>query len=294
MTEYKRLPSWLRRSISVLPAENTHRILDEQRLNTVCESALCPNRNECYSHGTSTFMILGNTCTRSCGFCAINVGKPETVQSDEPQRVANAAKEMNLRYVVITSVARDDLKDEGATHFAETIAATREAIPGVQIEVLTPDFHAREELIKIVLDAAPTVYNHNLETVERLQKAVRPQAAYERSLEVIKTIRRLNPEMTTKSGLMLGLGETYQEIMSACRDLLSAGCHILTLGQYLAPGKDYLPVQEFVAPETFNALAVELRLMGFREVFAGPYVRSSYHAGETFVNSLTPSIQERM
>ncbi|MSR76606.1 MAG: lipoyl synthase [Candidatus Omnitrophica bacterium] len=286
MTQHKRLPEWFRRSVSVYSAEKTHNILERHELNTVCESALCPNRNECYSHGTSTFMLLGNTCTRRCGFCAIPTGKPESVQEDEPARVASAAREMNLEYVVLTSVARDDLKDEGATHFARTVTALKEAIPGVQVEVLTPDFHAREELIQLIVTAHPTVYNHNLESVERFQKLIRPQASYQRSLEVLRTVKRLDASISTKSGLMLGLGETYQEIITAGRDLVATGCDILTLGQYLPPGKDFLPVQEYIHPDTFNQLAVELKELGFREVFAGPNVRSSYHAGETFLNSI--------
>lgn len=285
--EQKRLPTWLRRSIDVRPAEKTHQILDQYRLNTVCESAMCPNRNECYSHGTATFMILGNTCTRSCGFCAIGVGKPETLQVDEPLRVALAAKSMGLQYVVVTSVARDDLKDEGAEHFAQTITALKEHIPGVQIEVLTPDFHAKVELIQKVVDALPNVYNHNIETIRRLQREVRPQADYERSMKVIRTVKALNPKISTKSGIMLGLGETHQEILETGRDLLVAGCDILTIGQYLPPSKEHLPVKDYIHPEQFQRLAEELLEMGFREVFAGPYIRSSYHAGETFLNSLS-------
>lgn len=285
MLQHKRLPDWLRRTISISSAEKTHEVLDRLRLNTVCESALCPNRNECYSHGTATFMILGNTCTRSCSFCAIDAGKPETVQSDEPDRVAFAAKEMGLEYVVITSVARDDLEDEGAGHFARTVSAVKEIIPGIQVEVLTPDFHARPELLQLVVDAKPAVYNHNLESVQKFQKQIRPQASYERSLLVLKTVKHLDRGMITKSGLMLGLGETLEEVRSAAGDLRSAGCDILTLGQYLPPGKDFMPAKEFIHPEVFQSLADEFRQLGFLEVFAGPYVRSSYHAGETYFNA---------
>ncbi len=280
----ERLPSWFRRSLP-LTAETTHEILSRHKLNTVCESALCPNRTECYSRNTATFMILGNTCTRRCGFCAIQTGKPEEVMTDEPDRVAEAAAELGLRYVVITSVARDEMKDEGAGHFARTVTAVKEKIPGVEIEVLTPDFHARRELIGMIVAARPTVYNHNLETVERLQKDVRPQASYERTLKVMQTIKDLDPEMTTKSGLMLGLGETREEILAAAKDLRTAGCDILTLGQYLSPGAGYLPVKEFIKPDVFQSLAEEIKPFGFREVFAGPFVRSSYHAGETFLNA---------
>lgn len=281
-----RLPEWLRRSLPTHSAEKTHRILSEQKLNTVCESALCPNRSECYSRNTATFMILGEVCTRSCSFCAIAAGKPQKVEDDEPQRVAIAARELGLQYVVITSVARDEMPDEGAGHFARTVEAVYKEIPGVQVEVLTPDFHARRELIAQVVAARPTVYNHNMETVERLQRKVRPQAGYARTLEVLRTVKSLDPEMTTKSGLMLGLGETLDEVRQTAKDLRAAGCDILTLGQYLPPSKDHMEVAEYISPEMFKSLAVELKVLGFREVFSAPYVRSSYHAGETFHNSL--------
>lgn len=282
----KRLPEWFRRPIPVVSAEKTHTVLAEHRLNTVCESALCPNRSDCYSRKTATFMILGNVCTRRCGFCAIDSGKPEQVQSDEPLRVALAAKDLGLEYVVVTSVARDEMPDEGAGHFAETITALKREIPGVRVEVLTPDFHARRELIAQVVEAGPTVYNHNLETIERLQKKVRPQASYERSLKVLETIRELSSEVAIKSGLMLGLGETRKEIAEAARDLQAAGCEILTLGQYLAPSLEHLPVEEFISPEVFRELREELLPLGFLEIFAGPYIRSSYHAGETAQKAL--------
>jgi len=280
----KRLPSWLRRQLPQT-AERTHEILSRYRLNTVCESALCPNRTECYARNTATFMILGDVCTRRCGFCAIQSGKPLLVEPDEPQRVAEAASELGLEYVVITSVARDEMEDEGAGHFAETIRAVKTKIPSAEVEVLTPDFHARREWIAKIVAARPTVFNHNLETVERLQKNVRPQASYDRSLKVIEIIKNLDPEMTTKSGLMLGLGETREEVLEAARDLRAAGCDILTLGQYLAPGEDHLKVADYFSPEDFKKLADEIKPLGFREVFAGPYVRSSYHAGETFLKA---------
>jgi len=285
-TTRKRLPSWLRRELPASSAEKTHSTLSKYKLNTVCESALCPNRTECYSRKTATFMILGETCTRRCSFCAIDAGKPEEVSIDEPERVAKAARELGLQYVVITSVARDDMFDEGAEHFAKTIRAVFEEIPGAQVEVLTPDFHARRDCISKIVDAAPTVYNHNLETVERLQRAVRPQAGYARSLKVLEMVKELNPNMTTKSGIMLGLGETRDEVKVAARDLRASGVDILTLGQYLAPTKDHQAVVEFVSPDEFNSMAVELKKLGFLEVFAGPYVRSSYHAGETFLNTI--------
>jgi lipoyl synthase len=284
-TTATRLPAWLRRQLPQ-SAERTHEILAQYKLNTVCESALCPNRTECYARNTATFMILGDVCTRSCGFCAIAAGKPLKVEADEPQRVAEAAAALGLEYVVITSVARDEMEDEGAEHFAQTVLAVKARIPGVQVEVLTPDFHGRRELIAKVVSARPTVFNHNLETVERLQKSVRPQAAYDRSLNFLKTVKELDPEMTTKSGIMLGLGESREEIMRAAKDLQAAGCDILTLGQYLAPSSTHLKVQNYFSPEEFKNLADDIKPLGFREVFAGPYVRSSYHAGETFLNAV--------
>ena len=277
-----RFPSWMRRELPAQTSQITRSILDRYRLNTVCESALCPNRSECWSRQTATFMILGNTCTRRCGFCAIDTGHGETVDADEPERVAEAARELGLRYVVVTSVARDDLKDEGAEHFYRSVSAIKERIPGVEVEVLTPDFHARPELIDRVCEAGPAVYNHNLETVARLQREVRPQAGYERSLAVIRRVRESHPAICTKSGLMLGLGEREEEVLEAAFDLHKSGCEILTVGQYLPPSVEHLQMTEFVPPEVFQRLADKIRQMGYREVYAGPYVRSSYHAAETF------------
>lgn len=226
-------------------------------------------------------MILGNRCTRRCGFCAVETGRAEPIDREEPDRVASAAEELGLRYVVVTSVARDDLLDEGAEHFSRCIEALKLRIPGVQVEVLTPDFHARPELVERVCEAGPDVYNHNLETVARLQRRVRPQAGYERSLGVIRWVNRSFPEICTKSGLMLGLGEKEEEVLEASGDLVQAGCEILTLGQYLPPSDTHLELVEFIPPEVFQRLADKIRQMGFREVYAGPYVRSSYHAEET-------------
>ncbi len=282
----KRLPDWLRRKLPDTSAVRTHTALAENKLNTVCESALCPNRSECYARKTATFMILGDVCTRACGFCAIKTGRGLAVEQDEPQRVARAARELGLKYVVVTSVARDDLADEGAEHFAQTIRAIRLEIPDAQIEVLTPDFHARRELIEVVVKARPEVFNHNLETVARLQKQVRPQARYERSLEVLKLVKELDASISTKSGLMLGLGEEESEVLQAAHELRLAGCDILTLGQYLPPSKDHLMLVDYKTPEYFDQLAGKAKAMGFREVFAGPYVRSSYHAGEVFHKSV--------
>ena len=281
-----RFPEWLRREIPTGTTFATHETISEFQLNTVCESALCPNRIECYSRKTATFMILGDICTRRCGFCAIPVGKPRDVEDDEPVRVAHAAKKLGLKHVVITSVARDDLKDEGADAFYHTICEVRKALPDSTIEVLTPDFHAKSDLIERVCDAQPTVFNHNIETVERLTPLVRPQARYHRSLKVLELVKSYHPEIMTKSGLMLGLGETRDEVRQAFCDLKSAGCEIVTLGQYLKPLEGKLEIHEFVRPEIFDQLKDEGLEFGFREVYSGPYIRSSYHAGEAYERSL--------
>ncbi|MBI4372466.1 MAG: lipoyl synthase [Candidatus Omnitrophica bacterium] len=281
----KRFPDWLRREIPVGSTYQTHGTITEFKLNTVCESALCPNRLECFSRRTATFMILGDICTRKCGFCAIETGRPLTVEEDEPVRVAEAAAKLGLRHVVVTSVARDDLRDEGAGAFHNTICAVRSALPEASIEVLTPDFHAKSHLIEHVCDACPTVFNHNLETVERLTKRVRPQAAYARSLQVLEHIKAYDPSIVTKSGLMLGLGEELDEVTTTFRDLRSVGCEIVTIGQYLKPKEGKLEMEEFVSPEIFALLEAEGRRLGFEEVYTGPYVRSSYHAGEAYQRS---------
>lgn len=288
----KRFPDWLRREIPVATTFATHETIAEFKLNTVCESALCPNRVECYSRKTATFMILGDVCTRRCGFCAIPAGKPLDVEADEPVRVAQAARRLGLKHVVITSVARDDLKDEGAEAFHQTICAVRDVLPASTIEVLTPDFHAKSDLIKRVCGAHPNVFNHNLETVERLTNEVRPQAKYHRSLDVLAFVKSYDADMVTKSGIMLGLGETLGEVRTTLMDLKSAGCDIVTIGQYLKPAvgayghKPLLEIQEFIRPEIFSLLEEEGRELGFKEVYAGPYIRSSYHAGEAYERSL--------
>lgn len=280
---HRRFPDWLRRSLPENSTAKTHAILRKYQLNTVCQTALCPNGNECFARDTATFMILGRICTRRCGFCAVETGREgEFLRSDEPERVAFAAGELGLKYVVITSVTRDDLEDEGSGHYARTVRAVRDHIPGSQVEVLTPDFHARAELISRVLESEPDVFNHNLETVERLQRIVRPQADYRRSLKVLETVKSLAPEKVTKSGLILGLGETESEVLEAGRHLLSAGVSILTLGQYLRPTAKHLEVAEYIHPRKFQELAARLEALGFQKVVAGAYVRSSYHARETF------------
>jgi lipoic acid synthetase len=276
-----RLPSWLKRP---LPAGNgnnfTARLIEDLRLETVCESARCPNRPECWSHRTATFMVMGNLCTRTCSFCSVPKGEPEAPEDDEPQRLAEAAARLGLRHVVITSVTRDDLPDGGANHFVRCIAAVRARLPGAAVEVLTPDFLGDPAAIDAVADAAPEVFNHNLETVPRLHRTVRGRALYARSLALLDRVKRRAPRVVTKAGLMLGVGETVDELFDVFADLRSIRCDVLTLGQYLAPTARHIPVQRFVPPGEFDSLAARARLMGFRQVVAGPFVRSSYHAAE--------------
>jgi lipoic acid synthetase len=276
----RRLPAWLKRK---LPRGNgnfyTENLLQELHLETVCENARCPNRPECYARRTSTFMILGNVCTRPCGFCSVPRGKPEALEDDEPQRVAEAAARLGLRHVVITSVTRDDLPDGGADHFYRCILAVRERT-GAAVEVLTPDFLGDVSAIDRVLAAKPEVYNHNMETVPRLYKKVRGRASYQRSLDLLHHVKEKAPGIVTKSGLMLGLGESTDELLDVLADLRGIGCDTLTLGQYLAPTLKHIPVVRFVPPEEFDALAAEARKLGFKNVVAGPFVRSSYHADE--------------
>lgn len=277
-----RLPEWLRRPLPTAARfTHTRALLDELRLHTVCESAQCPNHWECWSRGTATFMIGGDRCTRACRFCAVDTARPLPLEADEPQRVAEATRRLRLRHVVITAVARDDLPDGGAEHFRQTIEAVRALNPGIVIEVLTPDFNGRVEALDRVLAARPHIFNHNLETVRRLTPLVRHRATYERSLAVLAAAKhRGGPGLYTKSGLMLGLGETVAELEQALRDLRAVDCDLLTLGQYLQPTPRHLPVVEFVPPARFAALADRARELGFRHVASGPLVRSSYHADE--------------
>lgn len=282
-----RLPDWLRIKLPTSDSfARTRSLLDELKLHTVCESARCPNHWECWSKGTATFMIGGDRCTRACGFCAVTTAKPFALEADEPMRVAEATRRMRLRHVVITAVARDDLADGGADHFRRTIEAVRALSPGIVIEVLTPDFLDRDEAIDTVLAANPHIFNHNLETVRRLTPSVRSRATYDRSLSVLRKVKAKRGDDTyTKSGLMLGLGETEQEVLAAMSDLRSAGCDLLTLGQYLQPTLRHLPVVEFVPPAEFDKLGQRARAMGFIHVASGPMVRSSYHADEFNVPS---------
>jgi lipoic acid synthetase len=278
-----RLPAWAAKKHGILGAARPlRRILRELELTTVCEAARCPNIGECFARPTATFMIAGDRCTRRCGFCAVDTARPGPLDTDEPARIGEAARRMGLRHVVITAVARDDLADGGAGHFAATIHAVRAVAPAARIEVLTPDFKDQEGPLRTVLAAEPDVFNHNLETVPRLSPTVRPQAAYRRSLHVLAEARRIRPEGTTKSGIMIGLGETPEEVHDVMADLRAADCDLLTIGQYLQPTRDHLPVLDYVTPAVFAGYAERGRELGFRHVAAGPFVRSSYHAEETF------------
>lgn len=274
----RRLPSWLKRPMPQAGMQFTTDVIADLRLETVCESAKCPNRTECWSQQTATFMILGNVCTRPCGFCSVPKGKTETIQIDEPERVAEAARRMRLKYVVITSVTRDDLPDGGAEHFYRCVIEVRETI-GAQVEVLTPDFRGNRAAIHRVIESQPDVFNHNTETVPRLYHRVRRNAEYQRTLDLLAQVKQEAPEIPTKSGLMLGLGETLDEILEVCADLRSVGCEMITLGQYLQPTLQHLPVERYLPPEEFDEIGRLVRGLGFRMVASGPFVRSSYHAG---------------
>jgi lipoic acid synthetase len=274
-------PDWIRVRLPSNPVFfSTQALVADLKLHTVCESAQCPNRWECWSQGTATFMIAGDRCTRACGFCAVTTAKPFPLEADEPRRVAEAVRRMRLKHVVITAVARDDLKDGGADHFARTIEAVRAVDPAIVIEVLTPDFHGKEEALRCVLGAAPKIFNHNLETVERLTPLVRSRAKYRLSLRVLALVKEIAPSITTKSGIMLGLGEQEAEIFQTMDDLRGAGVQVLTMGQYLRPSAQHLPVVEYIRPEVFEEYRAVAYRKGFEYVASGPLVRSSYHAAD--------------
>lgn len=275
----RRLPPWLKRPMPQPGMAYTSNVISDLRLETVCESAKCPNRTECWSKQTATFMILGNVCTRPCGFCSVPKGKTEALELDEPERVAEAAERLGLKYVIITSVTRDDLRDGGAEHFYRCVLAVRQRT-GAAVEVLTPDFLGNREAISRVIASRPDVFNHNTETVPRLYHRVRRNADYQRTLDLLKQVKDEAPEMPTKSGLMLGLGETLDELLDVFADLRAVGCDMLTLGQYLQPTPEHLPVERFVPPEEFDEIGALARRLGFGMVASGPFVRSSYHAGE--------------
>jgi lipoic acid synthetase len=277
-------PPWIKVRLPSNPVFfSTKALISDLQLHTVCESAQCPNRWECWSQGTATFMIAGDRCTRACGFCAVTTAKPFALEEDEPERVAEAVRRMNLKHVVITAVARDDLKDGGADHFGRTITAIRNMDPSIIVEVLVPDFHAEDWCIQVVLDAGPDIFNHNMETVERLTPLVRSRAKYGTSLEVLRRAKQLASRdggIVTKSGVMLGLGEKETELFQTMDDLREAGCEVLTMGQYLRPTPKHLPVVEFITPEQFNYYGDIARQKGFLYVASGPLVRSSYHAAD--------------
>ena len=277
-----RKPHWIRAQSQAAPGvQRIKRILREQRLHTVCEEASCPNLGECFAHGTATFMIMGDICTRRCPFCDVAHGRPNPLDLDEPRHLAETIQAMGLAYVVITSVDRDDLRDGGATHFVACIEAVRGMNPQTRIEILVPDFRGRmETALEIMRAAPPDVFNHNLETVPRLYRKARPGSDYEWSLDLLEAFRALHPGVPTKSGLMLGIGETRDELLEVLQDLRTHGCEMLTLGQYLQPSRHHLPVERYLDPGEFEELADRAREMGFRQVASGPMVRSSYHADQ--------------
>ncbi len=279
----ERLPEYLKRPlIDTEKTRTVRKILKTKCLNTVCENARCPNKNECYTKNTATFLIMGNVCTRNCRYCNIGCAKPVPLDENEPKHIAEAVQTLGLKYSVITSVTRDDLPDGGAEHFARCIKEIRTLTPGVKIEILTPDFKGDKAAMDIIIKAHPEVFNHNIETVERLFPTARPQAVYKRSLEVLKYVKN-NSDITTKSGLMVGLGESFEEIESTLSDLKSAGCDIVTMGQYIQPSKAHLPVQKYYTPEEFEDLKKLAEKCGIKHYQIGPLVRSSYNAAELHI-----------
>ena len=279
----KHKPEWLRRRFSYKSSvTEVNDLLVDLNLNTVCQKAHCPNRLECFGNHTATFMILGDHCSRNCTFCAVAFGPQDPPNPDEPRRVAEAVSHLGLKYVVLTSVTRDDLSDGGAAHFASTIRAIREIGDEISVEVLVPDFQGSAKALAAVLAAEPAVLNHNVETVPRLYPAVRPQADYERSLQLLAEVKRLTRDTVSKSGFMVGLGEKREEVSSLMRDLREVGCDLVTIGQYLRPSKDHHPVVEYIPPNIFQTYKIEAQSLGFLGVASGPYVRSSYHAEKLY------------
>ncbi len=283
----RRLPPWLKRP---LPGggtfAHTKQVVAHSGVATVCQEARCPNLTECWAKRHATFMILGDRCTRRCHFCAVQTAKPFALAEDEPERLAEAVAALRLSHVVVTAVARDDLPDEGATHFARCVRAIHSRSPGTTVEVLPADFHGRRDCIETLCDAKPDIYNHNIETVSRLSPMVRPQARYRRSLEVLRTAKALSTRVITKSGIMVGLGESHDELLHTFQDLRNAGCDVLTIGQYLQPSAAQLPVFRFYSPEEFADLGQAARQIGFISVASGPFVRSSYNAADVFEEAL--------
>ncbi len=277
----QRLPDWVRRPLGRASEISTvQKIIRERQIHTICEEGRCPNRGECYAQKTATFLLMGPVCTRACAFCQVTSGKALPLDPEEPQKVAEAVALLGLDYVVLTSVSRDDLADQGAGWFVQTMSAIRALHPAIQIEVLTPDFRGDRACVATVVAAQPACYNHNIETVERLQKSVRRGATYAHTLQVLRTVKELDATIPTKSGLMLGHGETVLEIMATLADLRAVKCDRLTLGQYLQPSQDHLPVQKYWTPAEFAELGGQAAKLGFSDVRSGPLVRSSYHAGQ--------------
>ncbi len=274
-------PNWLKKRITINDQQTRiYELLAGLHLNTVCQSAMCPNIAECFAKGTATFMILGNVCTRNCRFCAIEHGETLPVDEDEPKRLASAAKEMGLKHVVVTSVTRDDLPDGGAVQFAKTIDELRKELPDTTIEVLTPDFQGDEFALALVIKSKPDIFNHNVETVPRLYPEVRPQADYKRSLGVLKKAKKIDSQIYTKSGIMIGLSEKRSEISGVMKDLIGVGCDILTVGQYLSPSSSHVKIYEYIHPDVFEEIKQEAKELGFAYVASGPFVRSSFNAAE--------------
>lgn len=280
LTGNGRLPTWLKKGFKGRRTHDVKRLLRKRKLNTVCESAKCPNIFECFSKPTATFMILGNVCSRRCVFCAVSKGSPSPINPSEPEDVACAVREMGLKHVVITSVTRDDLADGGAKQFALTIKAIRKVNPDIVVEILTPDFDP-QRLLKL---CGPDIYNHNVETVPRLYPKIRPQAVYKGSLNLLGSVKKLTPNIITKSGIMVGLGEEFDEVVDVMRDLRNIGCDAITIGQYLRPSKNHLPVVKFVYPDVFDHFKIMGRSLGFKFTASAPFVRSSYNAEELCVN----------
>ena len=276
------LPPWIKKRVSLEEGEETQKLLQSLSLHTVCESARCPNRGECFARKVATFLIMGDVCTRRCRFCAVEKGIPQPLDPEEPRRVGEASRQLGLKHVVVTSVTRDDLSDGGASHFVATIREIRKALPFSTVEVLTPDFQGREEDLRVVAKEEPEVFNHNVETVPRLYPLVRPLASYQRSLTILERVKEISPSVITKSGLMVGLGEKKEEVIEVLKDLKRVGCDVVTIGQYLRPSSRHLEVKEYVPPQVFAWYEDVAYFLGFRGVASGPLVRSSYLA-EKFV-----------
>lgn len=273
-----RKPEWLKKRIDPVAEAQMEALLRSLSLHTICEDANCPNRSECFKSKTATFMILGDVCTRGCRFCAVTKGAPQTVDPEEPERVALAAEQLGLKHIVVTSVTRDDLPDGGGAHFARTTEALKARLPHCTVEVLIPDFQGSESALQTVIASRPDIINHNIETVPSLYRTVRPQAVYERSLELLRRVKRAG--LCSKTGLMVGLGETKEEVLALMDNLVAAGCDMLTIGQYLQPSKQHLPIAEFITPQQFDEYKAIALVKGFKYVASGPFVRSSYQASE--------------